>query len=73
MAEIEHNKHVVAINEVERRMSQPITWTVEEEKQLVRKIDIFLMPTIWLMYLLSYMVCYPKTTICIDQALSSRC
>ncbi|KAJ9654612.1 hypothetical protein H2198_006358 [Neophaeococcomyces mojaviensis] len=55
MAEIEHNKHVVAINEVERRMSQPITWTVEEEKQLVRKIDIFLMPTIWLMYLLSYM------------------
>lgn len=27
----------------------------EEEKKLVRKIDLFLMPTIWLMYLLSYM------------------
>lgn len=26
-----------------------------EEKALVRKIDLFLMPTIWLMYLLSYM------------------
>jgi len=31
------------------------TWTPEEEKKLVRKIDLFLMPTIWLMYLLSYM------------------
>jgi len=27
----------------------------EEEKKLVRKIDLFLMPTIFLMYLLSYM------------------
>ncbi|KAL0933915.1 vitamin H transporter [Colletotrichum truncatum] len=35
--------------------SQTITWTEEEEKALVRKIDLFLMPTIWLMYLLSYM------------------
>ena len=25
-----------------------------EEKALVRKIDLFLLPTIWLMYLLSY-------------------
>lgn len=33
-----------------------LTWTAEEEKKLVRKIDLFLMPTIWLMYLLSYMV-----------------
>lgn len=35
--------------------SGTITWTPEEEKKLVRKIDLFLMPTIWLMYLLSYM------------------
>ncbi|GKT65599.1 hypothetical protein ColTof4_03637 [Colletotrichum tofieldiae] len=35
--------------------SQGITWTEEEEKKLVKKIDLFLMPTIWLMYLLSYM------------------
>lgn len=27
----------------------------KEERELVRKIDIFLLPTIWLMYLLSYM------------------
>ena len=32
-----------------------ITWTPEEEKKLVRKIDLLLLPTIWLMYLLSYM------------------
>lgn len=25
-----------------------------EERKLVRKIDLFLLPTIWLMYLLSY-------------------
>lgn len=27
----------------------------EEERKLVRKIDLFLLPTLWLMYLLSYM------------------
>lgn len=27
----------------------------EEERKLVRKIDLYLLPTIWLMYLLSYM------------------
>lgn len=27
----------------------------EEERKLVRKIDLFLLPSIWLMYLLSYM------------------
>ncbi|KAI9148213.1 MFS transporter prlL [Paramyrothecium foliicola] len=32
-----------------------ITWTEEEEKALVRKIDLYLLPCIWLMYLLSYM------------------
>ena len=26
-----------------------------EEKKLVRKIDLYLLPTIWIMYLLSYM------------------
>lgn len=32
-------------------------WTKKspEEKKLVRKIDLFLMPTIWILYLLSYM------------------
>lgn len=36
-------------------ITQDITWTAEEEKKLVRKIDMFLLPNIWLMYLLSYM------------------
>lgn len=27
----------------------------QEERKLVRKIDLYLLPTIWLMYLLSYM------------------
>ncbi|KAG9813736.1 hypothetical protein KCU68_g19831, partial [Aureobasidium melanogenum] len=27
----------------------------QEEHKLVRKIDLYLLPTIWLMYLLSYM------------------
>lgn len=36
-------------------VSDELTWTPEEEAKLVRKIDLFLLPTIWLMYLLSYM------------------
>ena len=27
-----------------------------EEKKLVRKVDLYLMPTIWVLYCLSYMV-----------------
>lgn len=45
------------VNEVESHSTISLTWTEEEEKRLVRKIDLLLMPTIWLMYLLSYMVC----------------
>ncbi|KAL4930119.1 major facilitator superfamily domain-containing protein [Aspergillus undulatus] len=41
------------VNHVE--VSQDIFWTEEEEKKLVRKIDFFLLPNIWIMYLLSYM------------------
>lgn len=29
-------------------------FTPEEESAIVRKIDLFLMPMLWLMYLLSY-------------------
>lgn len=36
-------------------LSQDIFWTEEEEKKLVRKIDLCLLPNIWIMYLLSYM------------------
>jgi hypothetical protein len=41
--------------EYESLANNQITWTEEEERRLVRKIDLFLLPTIWLMYLLSYM------------------
>lgn len=31
------------------------SFTPEEEKALVRKIDLTLLPTVWVMYLLSYL------------------
>ncbi|GLI80729.1 hypothetical protein PoHVEF18_009086 [Penicillium ochrochloron] len=31
------------------------SFSLEEEKALVRKIDLTLLPTIWVMYLLSYL------------------
>ena len=40
---------------VEVASTGDVNWTAEEEKKLVRKIDTFMLPTIWLMYLLSYM------------------
>jgi hypothetical protein len=45
--EMDTTKHV--------EVTDDFTWTKEEEQKLVRKIDLFLLPTIWLMYLLSYM------------------
>ena len=44
----------VAIYEDEEQANAGVDFTQAEEKNLVRKIDIFLLPTIWLMYLLSY-------------------
>ncbi|KAI9799877.1 MAG: hypothetical protein M1833_003799 [Piccolia ochrophora] len=38
----------------EEHLSPELDFTPAEEKKLVRKIDLFLLPTIWLMYLLSY-------------------
>lgn len=46
-------KEMDATKQIE--VAEDFTWTPEEEKQLVKKIDLFLLPTIWLMYLLSYM------------------
>ena len=43
-------QHIV----IEQLDDSPEVLTMDEEK-LVRKIDLFLLPTIWLMYLLSYM------------------
>lgn len=35
--------------------TEVISFTPEEEKALVRKIDMTLLPTVWVMYLLSYL------------------
>ena len=40
---------------VEEAGSQNAEELEKEEKALVRKIDLYLLPTIWVMYLLSYM------------------
>jgi hypothetical protein len=47
LKEMDHTKQI--------EITGDLTWTPEEEKKLVKKIDLFLLPTIWLMYLLSYM------------------
>jgi hypothetical protein len=51
--EVADHKEMDTTKQIE--VSGDFTWTPEEEKKLVRKIDLFLLPTIWLMYLLSYM------------------
>ena len=43
------------VYEFEEYNHTDVEFTEAEEKKLVRKIDLFLLPTIWLMYLLSYM------------------
>jgi len=52
-------RHSIDIKEMDStkqvEVVSDLTWTPEEEQKLVRKIDLFLLPTIWLMYLLSYM------------------
>ncbi|EUC45936.1 hypothetical protein COCMIDRAFT_4879 [Bipolaris oryzae ATCC 44560] len=59
MPSIRHSFEAGDIKDMDRtkqiEVSEDFTWTPEEEKQLVKKIDSFLLPTMWLMYLLSYM------------------
>ncbi|KAF9884557.1 hypothetical protein FE257_001502 [Aspergillus nanangensis] len=46
----------VSTYEIENvKLTDPVLFTAEEEKALVRKIDLTLLPTIWVMYLLSYL------------------
>jgi glycosyltransferase involved in cell wall biosynthesis len=51
-AEVEEVDRLKSLNNVDISGYVPDT---EEERKLVRKIDFYLLPTIWLMYLLSYM------------------
>ncbi|KAK5112805.1 hypothetical protein LTR85_011139 [Meristemomyces frigidus] len=50
----EPKRNDIELVEESERMSQDAD-RVLEEKALVRKIDLWLLPTIWIMYLLSYM------------------
>lgn len=36
-------------------VGEGVSFTPEEEKALLRKIDLTLLPTIWVMYLMSYL------------------
>lgn len=56
-ADIEHQvKNDISSKEIEHASIQETpTFTPDEEKALVRKIDLTLLPTIWVMYLLSYL------------------
>ena len=46
----------VSSHEIENvNATETVSFTPEEEKALVRKIDLTLLPTIWIMYLLSYL------------------
>ncbi|KAF2821223.1 MFS transporter-like protein, partial [Ophiobolus disseminans] len=47
-------KHIGDIEKLNARDSEPAIKS-PEEKKLVRKIDLYLMPTIWILYLLAYM------------------
>jgi hypothetical protein len=49
-------KNDISSKEIEHASIQETpTFTLDEEKALVRKIDLTLLPTIWVMYLLSYL------------------
>lgn len=42
-------------SKIDNSSSPSINIDPEEEAKLVRKIDLYILPTMWLMYLLSYM------------------
>lgn len=51
---LEHDDVVAKGNEASSEMNDYVPGT-DAEKKLVRKIDCFLLPMMWVMYLLSYM------------------
>lgn len=46
---------VEAIKQREDNLGSAYVPDTEEEKRLVRKIDLYLLPCIWVMYLMSYL------------------
>lgn len=52
----DQTKADISSKEIEHAtMHEAPSFSAEEEKAIVRKIDMTLLPTIWIMYLLSYM------------------
>jgi hypothetical protein len=49
-------EHVEVVENGKEETTPVYVENTEEEKLLLRKIDLYLMPSIWLLYLLSYMV-----------------
>lgn len=55
-ADVEDQVKGVSSHEIENvNGTDEVSFSPEEEKALVRKIDLTLLPTIWVMYLLSYL------------------
>ena len=55
-AVVEEHAKEISSNEIENVAAiEVVSFTYEEEKALVKKIDLTLLPTIWVMYLLSYL------------------
>lgn len=50
--DIEYNEHAEPTEMADRIVNV----NPEAEKKLIKKIDLFLLPCIWVVYLLSYMV-----------------
>lgn len=48
-------KGAITSKEIENAGPGAPFWSPEEEKALIRKIDLVLLPMVWIMYLLSYM------------------
>ncbi|OGM46829.1 vitamin H transporter [Aspergillus bombycis] len=56
LADAEGQLKDISSHEIENvNITEAVSFTSEEEKALVRKIDLTLLPTIWIMYLLSYL------------------
>jgi hypothetical protein len=53
---VQSEKAIYADDADVKLAASPFEEKTEEEKKLVRKIDLYLMPTIWVLYCFSYMV-----------------
>jgi hypothetical protein len=52
-----HNEKAISAEDPDLKLvASPFEEKTEEERKLVRKIDLYLMPTIWVLYCFSYMV-----------------